>query len=71
MINFNDIPFSISENILLDCQYGQKYYKQKPKQGNEVWLQGTRKVGYMAHVEVKSFKLYPQYAIHSGEKNGN
>lgn len=68
MINFNDIPFSISENILLDCQYGQKYYKQKPKQGNKVWLQGTRKVGCMAHVEVKSFKLYPQYAIHSGEK---
>lgn len=70
MISFNDIPFSVCETILFDCQFGQKYYKQKPKQGKKVWLQGTRKVGCMAHIEVKSFKLYPEYAISCGEKGG-
>ena len=70
MIDFDDIPFCVSESILFDCQYGQKYYKQKPKKGKKVWLQGTRKVGCMAHIEIKSFKLFPEYAISSDEKIG-
>ena len=59
--------FSVTETRLLDCQFGQKYYKQKPKQG-KMWLQGTRKKGCMAHIEVITFTLYPQYAISEDEK---
>ena len=40
-INFNDIPFSINEMKVLDCQFGEKYYKEKLKQG--------KKCGYKAH----------------------
>ncbi len=28
-----------------------------------MWLQGTRKIGCMAHIEVKAFNLYPEYMI--------
>lgn len=35
-----------------------------------MWLQGTRKKGCMAHIEVKTFTLYPHYAISEGEKEG-
>ena len=69
-INFNDTPFSVKETRVLDCQFGQKYFKQKPKQGKKMWLQGTRKNGCMAHIQVKTFTLYPQYAISEGEKKG-
>ena len=47
-------PFSVNETRMLDCQFGQKYYKQKPKQGKKMWLQGTRNMGCMAHIEVKT-----------------
>ena len=35
-ISFNDTPFSVNETRMLDCQFGQKYYKQKPKQGKKM-----------------------------------
>ena len=69
-INFNDIPFSVNEMKVLDCQFGGKYYKEKSKQGKKVWLQGTRKMGCMAHIEVKGFTLYPEYGINQCEKVG-
>ena len=69
-ISFNDTPFSVKETKVLDCQFGHKYYKQKPKQGEKMWLQGTRKKGCMAHIEVKTFTLYPHYAISEHEKKG-
>ena len=47
-------PFSVNETRMLDCQFGQKYYKQKPKQGKKMWLQGTRNMGCMTHIEVKT-----------------
>ena len=45
------------------------YYKQKPKQG-KMWLQGTQKIGCMAHIEVKTFILYTEYAISPEKKEG-
>ena len=53
-------PFSVNETRMLDCQFGQKYYKQKQKQGKKMWLQGTRKMGCMAHIEVKTFMLHTE-----------
>ena len=28
-----------------------------------MWLQGTRKIGCAAHIEVKSYMLFPEYKI--------
>ena len=53
-----------------DCQFGVKYYKKKTVQGKRLWLQGSRKIGCKAHVEVKSFALYPEYAVSDAEKEG-
>ena len=69
-IEFNNIPFSVAEEKLLDCQFGPKYFKQKPVQGKRLWLQSTRKIGCNAHVEVKAFTLYPEFAITQGEREG-
>ena len=35
-----------------------------------MWLQGTQKKGCMAHIEVKTYTLYPHYAISQHEKKG-
>jgi hypothetical protein len=69
-IQFENVPFSVAETKVLDCQFGPKYYKQKPVQGKRLWLQGTRKIGCKAHVEVKSFTLYPEFAITPAEREG-
>ena len=58
------------ETKLLDCQFGPKYFKEKPVQGKRLWLQGTRKIGCKAHVEVKAFNLYPEYAVTKRETDG-
>lgn len=35
-----------------------------------MWLQGTRKIGCTAHIDVKVFTIYPQYAITKEEMGG-
>ena len=69
-IDFGDVPFAVTDAKLYDCQFGVKYFKQRPVQGKRLWLQGSRKVGCAAHVEVKSFVLYPEYAVSTAEKEG-
>ena len=69
-IEFGDVPFAVTDAKVYDCQFGNKYYKKKPVKGKRLWLQGSRKVGCGAHVEVKSFILYPEYAISDAEKEG-
>lgn len=68
VISFDYIPFSIAEVKLLDCQFGEKYYKQQPPKGKRLWLQGSRKHGCAAHVTVKSYILYPSYGINKEDK---
>ena len=67
-MSFDHIPFSVAEVKLLDCQFGEKYYKQKPPKGERLWLQGTRKHGCAAHITVKSYTLYPSNGIDKADK---
>ena len=46
-------------------------FKQRPLKGKRLWLQGTRKIECQAHVEVKSFTLYPDFALSKDEKEGS
>jgi len=57
------MPFSLGKKRLMDCQYGL-HYKQ-PKQSKRIYLQGTRKEGCLAHIEIHEFVLYPEYGIDS------
>jgi hypothetical protein len=69
-IQFEGTRFSVAESKLLDCQFGPKYFKQKPVKGKKLWLQSSRKIGCEACVEVKSFILYPEFNISKNERDG-
>ena len=62
-ITFNHIPFSVKEEKVLDCQYGQLYFQQHKSHSKRVCLQGTRKIGCQATIRIKTFTLYPEYAL--------
>ena len=65
VIEFDNTPFSLGEKRTLHCQYGTHYYKLKPHTSNRVFLQGTRKKGCLAHIEIVQFNLYPQSSVKS------
>ena len=57
-----NIPFTVCEKRTLDCQYGTKYYKSKEHSSSRVYLQGTRKIGCRAHIEITE---YPEYKVNT------
>ena len=46
----------------MDCQFGSHYYKDKST-GKRTCLQGTRKRGCAAHIEVHVISLFPEYKL--------
>ena len=60
MFKFDGVPFSIDDVRTLDCQFGEKYYKQKKPLDKRLWLQGTHKLECAALVQIKSF---PECAV--------
>ena len=47
----------------MDCQYGHHYFRKHDSKGKRLCLQGTRKIGCHATIRIKTFILYPEYAI--------
>lgn len=64
-IHFDDTPFSVGEKRTLDCQYGKKYYKSREPTGKRLYLQGTRKQGCKAQIELTEYIIYPDFDISS------
>ena len=62
-ITFSNTPFSVTEEKVLDCQYGHHYFRKHDSKGKRLCLQGTRKIGCHATIRIKTFILYPEYAI--------
>ena len=60
---FCSTPFSMGDRRILHCQYGEHYFKAHNRTSKRMKLQSTRKIGCKAHIEVKSFALYPDYCI--------
>ena len=60
-MSFHDIPFCVVSKKTLDCQFGRHYYKQKECKSSRVRLQGTRKKGCPAHINIFEYELYPEY----------
>ena len=69
-MEFGNTPFIVGDSQHLQCQYGPQYYKSKPKKGKQLRLQSTRKIGCPAHVVVKHYTLFPEYAIHPDDIEG-
>ena len=59
LVHFGDVPFTVQEDRILDCQYGNHDFKSKEPQGKRLCLQGSRKIGCHAHVQYKTYTLYP------------
>ncbi len=51
--------FCIAETRTLDCQFGPHYYKEKTKKGTRVFIQGSRKIGCLAHLTIKKMYFVP------------
>ncbi len=66
VVQFDNTPFSLGEKRLLDCQFGVQYKQSKLSTSSKrVYLQGSRKKGCSAQVEVSQFKLYPEFSVQS------
>ena len=57
----------MSEIRKMDCQFGNHYYKEKStgKGKGRTCLQGTRKLGCPAHIEVHVITMFPEYQLSS------
>ena len=62
-VEFDNVPFSVGEKRILDCQHGSEYYKQRKPMGKRTRLQSTRKIGCNAHIVCRQYILYPHYGI--------
>ena len=60
---FDETPFSLGEKRTLHCQYGIHYYKSKPHTNDRVFMQGTRKKGCEAHIQIVEFNIYPNFSM--------
>ena len=60
---FGNTPFRLLERRTLDCQFGKQYYKDKPRRSSRAMVQGTRKLGCPAHIEIKVYEVFPEYSI--------
>jgi len=62
-VSFNNIPFSLEEVRILDCQYGKHYFNKRENGNKRLWLQGSRKTGCQANIKIKSYTTYPDYVL--------
>jgi len=61
-VSFDNIPFFLEVRIL-DCQYGEHYFKKRENGNKRLWLQGSRKTGCQANIKIKSYTTYPDYVL--------
>ena len=61
--SFDGVPFSVDKVSVLDCQYGEQYWKEKNNKQKRLRLQGTRKIGCHAHIKTHTYTLYPDFQV--------
>ena len=67
------MPFSVDKVSVLDCQYGEHYWKEKKGKENQkkrLKLQGSRKIGCHAHIRTHTYTLYPDFQLSPDESQG-
>ena len=65
---FDITPFYVSEIRKMDCQFGRHYYKETSCSSKDrTCLQGTRKRGCTAHIEIYTICTFPEYQLTSGD----
>ena len=66
-ISFENTPFEIVQKEMRECQFGPHYFKKRERTSSRIYLQGTRKLGCHAHIEIREYRLYPEYAFSATE----
>ena len=62
-VEFSNTPFALGETRIMHCQFGDHYFKKKERNSSRVCIQGTRKTGCQAHVEIREYILYPKQSV--------
>jgi len=60
---FDNSPFRVDREVLLDCQYGPQYWKEKKKKNKQLRLQSSRKKGCCAHIKLQYYTVYKEYQL--------
>ena len=58
---FDNSPFTVDREVVLDCQYGPQYWKKK--KNNQLRSQGSRKEGRSAHIKLRHYTVYKEYQL--------
>ena len=66
--SFDNTPFEIVRKDRRECQFGPHYFKKRPRKSDRLYIQGTRKLGCQAHIEVHEYKLYPDFSFQRTEE---
>ena len=54
----------------LHCQFGQHYYKEKNATSDRIKLQGTRKIGCPAHLNIHTVEVFQDFEIKDAARMG-
>ena len=60
---FSDSPFMINREVVMDCQYGPHYWKDKEPKKKQLRLQKTRKIGCHAHIKICYYTVYKEFQL--------
>lgn len=66
-VSFENTLFEVVRKETRECQFGPHYFKKRKRTSSRIYLQGTRKLGCHAHIDVCEYRLYPEYALSATE----
>ena len=66
-VSFENKPFEVVRKETRECQFGPHYFKKRERTSSQIYLQGTRKLGCHAHIDICEYRLYPEYALSATE----
>ena len=61
LVCFDNTPFRMVSKKTLNCQFGHHYYKEKILKPSRLQLQGTRKLGCPAHINIFEYEVFTDY----------
>lgn len=66
-VSIENSPFQLVRKETRECQFGPHYFKRRKRTSSRVYIQGTRKHGCPAVINICEYKFYPQYALSEEE----
>ena len=68
-ISFDNTPFEIARKERRECKFVPHYFKKRERKSDQLYLQGTRKLGCLAHIDAREYKLNPEFSFQRTEDN--